>query len=333
MRVAVIGLGLIGGSLLRALAAQPDMYVTGYDADPAVRGMARTAAGTAPVDGRWHVAGSVSEASADADLVAIAVPFPAFAAIIDDLANSGYAGLITDVTSVKGATREVVADRWRRSGVALAGYVGGHPMAGREISGFGGSDPGLFRGRAWALALEPDETSMADWLEIARLVTGSLQARVVPVTAEEHDLAVAAVSHVPHLLAAALVRAAANNPLALALGAGSFHDGTRVAAAPPSLNAAMCGANRDAVVTALDAVFDELDAAEKALGRPDPIRALRSWFAQPAATRQAWPPAPSAPVELPVNPAVLLRLGRAGGWITDVSDDGKTVTGVRPVSP
>ncbi len=196
----------------------------------------------------------------DADVVVVAVPFPAFGSVIDDIANGGFSGLITDVTSVKGPTRAVMADRWRRSGQALAGYVGGHPMAGREVSGFAGADPTLFRGRAWALAIEPDETPLSDWLTVARLTTG-LGARVVPVTADEHDLAVAAVSHVPHLLATALMRAVADNPLALALGAGSFHDATRVAASSPSLTSAMCGANHEAVAAALDAFFDQLDVA------------------------------------------------------------------------
>jgi prephenate dehydrogenase len=330
VRVAVIGLGLIGGSLLRALAGPgSDHTVAGYDADPAVRAMARTAAGQAPPDQRWRVGTSVRDASDDADVVVLAVPFPAFAGVIDDLANGGFSGLITDVTSVKGPTRAVMADRWRRSGQALAGYVGGHPMAGREISGFAGADPALFRGCAWALAIEPDETPLSDWLTVARLATG-LGARVVPVTADEHDRAVAAVSHVPHLLAAALIRAVAANPLALALGAGSFHDATRVAASAPGLTSAMCGANHVAVAAALDAFFDELDIAESALKQDDPIGALRSWFTPGATARTAWPPAPSAPLSVPAHPAVLLRLGRAGGWITDIAADGATVTAVRP---
>jgi prephenate dehydrogenase len=329
VRVAVIGLGLIGGSVLRALAAQTEHAVSGYDADPAVRAIARTAAGQAPPDQRWRIAGSVRDVTDDADIVILAVPFPAFAGVIDDIANGGFSGLITDVTSVKGPTRAVMADRWRRSGQALAGYVGGHPMAGREVSGFAGSDPTLFRGRAWALAIEPDETPLSDWLMIARLATG-LGARVVPVTADEHDRAVAAVSHVPHMLATALMRAVADNPLALALGAGSFHDATRVAASAPNLTSAMCGANHEAVAAALDAFFDQLDLGEAALKQPDPIGALRPWFAPGATARQAWPPPPSAPLQVPAHPAVLLRLGRAGGWVTEIADDGATVTAVRP---
>jgi prephenate dehydrogenase len=329
VRVAVIGLGLIGGSVLRALATAGGHDVTGYDADPAVRGLARTAAGASPPEFRWRMAASVRDATDDAELVVVAVPWLAFAGVIDDLANGGFSGLITDVMSVKAPPRAVIADRWRRSGVALAGFVGGHPMAGRETSGFASADASLFRGRAWALCLEPDETVLADWLQVATLAT-SLGARVVPVTADEHDKAVAAVSHVPHLVATALIRAVADNPLALALGAGSFHDGTRVAASPPGLTSAMCGANAVAVGAALDAFFEQLGQAEAALESPDPIGKLRGWFAPAAEIRAAWPAAPSAPMDVPANAPVLLRLGQAGGWITDVAPDGATVTAVRP---
>ncbi len=169
MRVAVIGLGLIGGSVLRALADTGEHDVTGYDADPAVRGLARTAAGQAPVRRRWRVAGSVREASDDSELVVIAVPWPAFAGVVDDLANGGFSGLITDVTSVKGAA----ASRDRRSVAALR--RGARRLRRRAPDGRAARSPAspaptrrMFRGRAWALCLEPDETPLADWLTVAR---------------------------------------------------------------------------------------------------------------------------------------------------------------------
>jgi prephenate dehydrogenase len=328
MRIAVIGLGLIGGSLTRALAAAGH-DVFGYDADPATRGVARTAAGQAKASERWQVTASVREAAEDAHMAIIAVPLPAVAEVIDELANAGFHGLITDVTSVKGQVRDIVADRWRRSGTALAGFVGGHPMTGREAAGFAASDPGLFRGRAWALCLEPQITGLDDFLEVTALAT-SLGARVVPTTADEHDRAVAIVSHVPHLLAAALMRTATADPLALSLGAGSFHDGTRVAASPPDLMAAICGGNADAVDDALTTVVEHLRQAAIALDTKDPIGELRPWFAPASAARNSWPPAPSDPVDIPAQTEVLLRLGRAGGWITDVATDRRSVTAVRP---
>jgi prephenate dehydrogenase len=328
VRTAVVGLGLIGGSLLRALAAAGHT-VFGYDSDPATRAMARTAAARAPRGTRWQVTGTARDAIAGADLVALAVPLPALPGVLDEVAGTGYSGLITDVTSVKAPVRELVAGRASGFG-RLAGYVGGHPMTGRETSGFAAADPALFRDCAWVLCLEPEETDVGDWLTLAGLVT-ALGARVVPTTAAEHDRAVAAISHVPHLLAGALARYAAGDPLALTLGAGSFRDGTRVAASRPELTAAMCGGNAAAVSAALDAVLDDLRTARDGLDAAEPIAALLPWLAPATAARAGWPPVPSEPVDLPAQPDVLLRLGRAGGWVISVSPDLRTVRAARPV--
>jgi prephenate dehydrogenase len=249
--------------------------------------------------------------------------------VLDELAAVGYAGLVTDVTSVKGPVRELVLQRAEKLG-RLAGYVGGHPMAGRETYGFAAADPELFDGCAWVLCLEPGETDPADWLTLAGLLT-VLGARVVPTTAAEHDRAVATVSHVPHLLASALMAAAAGDPLALTLGAGSFRDGTRVAASPPPLTAAMSGGNAAAVRAALDAVLSLLGTARATLDSADPIANLTTWLGPAAEARAAWPPRPSEPAVLPARADVLLRLGRAGGWVTEVSADHRTVTAARPV--
>jgi len=331
VNIAVIGLGLIGGSVLRALARQGHRML-GYDADPATRATARTAAARTPPAARWQVAGALRDAVVSADLVVLAVPLPAVAGVLDDLAAAGFTGLITDVTSVKGPVRDLVEGRWRSGHARLAGFVGGHPMAGRETSGFTAADPDLFTGCAWVLCLEPEATALDDWLGLADLVC-RLGARVVPATAEEHDRAVAAVSHVPHLLAAALAATAATDPLATALAAGSFRDGTRVAASPPELVAAMCGGNAPAVGPALDRVRDALDEARAALEEPDPIAALARWLAPGSAARGAWPPRPGPPVELPARPDALLRLGRVGGWVTAVAEDRRTVTAIRPDPP
>jgi prephenate dehydrogenase len=328
VRIAVVGLGLIGGSLLRALAGV-GYSVLGYDADPATRAMARTAAARSPAGARWQVTGTVRDAIGGADLVVLAVPLPALDSVLDELAMTGYAGLVTDVTSVKGPVRQLVRQRAERLG-RLAGYVGGHPMAGHETSGFAAADPGLFDGCAWVLCLEPDETALADWLTVAGVVT-ALGARVVPTTSAQHDRAVAAVSHVPHLLASALMATAAGDLLALALGAGSFRDGTRVAASPPALTAAMCGGNAMPVREALDAVLSLLGTAREALDSPDPTATLTGWLEPAARARPGWPPRPSEPTTLPAKADVLLRLGRAGGWISEVSADHRTVTAARPV--
>lgn len=330
MDVAVLGLGLIGGSLLRALAADGARRVHGYDADPPTRDVARHAARDAarPAgSAAWRVAGSVADAVATADLVVVAVPLPAVPGVLTQLREAGYTGLVTDVTSVKEPVRALVERQL--SGAAPARFVGGHPMAGRETSGFAAAEAGLFTGCAWVLTLEPGHTALADWLTLATLVT-DLGARVVPATAADHDRAVAAVSHVPHLLAVALAATAAADPLATALAAGSFRDGTRVAATRPELIAAMCGGNAPAVGPALDAVRAALDAARAALDAPDPVAALGPWLASGTAARAGWPPEAGAPVQVPADAAELLALGRAGGWVTAVAGDRRTVTALRP---
>jgi prephenate dehydrogenase len=124
--VAVVGLGLIGGSLLQALAAGGHRVV-GFDADPATRGTARTAAARAAADRRWQIAGTIRDAIRDAELVILAVPLPALPGVFAELAD--YDGLVTDVASVKGPVRDLAAQHLR-----LGSYVGGHPMAGKETS-------------------------------------------------------------------------------------------------------------------------------------------------------------------------------------------------------
>ncbi|UWP82315.1 prephenate dehydrogenase/arogenate dehydrogenase family protein [Dactylosporangium fulvum] len=328
LNVAVIGLGLIGGSVLRALAVHGHR-VSGYDADPATRATARTAAAQAPANARWHVTGTIADAVRDADLTVVAVPLPSVGTVFDELASLAYVGVVTDVTSVKGPVRDLALDRLRTGGQSLATFIGGHPMAGRETSGFTAADPRLFEGCAWVLCLTEDGAGIHDWLELAALVTG-LGARVVPATADEHDHAVAAISHVPHLVAAAMAARVASDPLAGTLGAGSFRDGTRVAAARPELTAAMCGGNAPAVLAALDAVLADLNAARAILDGSDPIGALAPWLTPGYTARLTWPPQPGETADLPARADVLLRLGRVGGWIESVSADRKTVHAVRP---
>jgi prephenate dehydrogenase len=316
--VAVIGLGLIGGSLLQALAGAGH-HMVGFDADPATRGTARTAAARASADRRWQIAGTVRDAIRGADLVVLAVPLPALPSVFAELAD--YDGLVTDVTSVKGPVRDLAKRHLR-----LAGYVGGHPMAGKETSGFAAADPRLFEDCAWVLC--PEE-NLADWLLLAKLFTG-LGARVVPATADDHDRAVAAVSHVPHLLAVALTSAVANDPLAAALAAGSFRDGSRVAATRPELIAAMCGGNAAAVVPALESVLKKLDDLYDALEKPEPVAALRPLLAPASEARAAWPPVAGDEAELPARTDVLLRLGQVGGWVTQVDVERRKVIAKRP---
>ncbi|MGY1697879.1 prephenate dehydrogenase/arogenate dehydrogenase family protein [Geodermatophilus sp. SYSU D00814] len=277
--VGVVGLGQLGGSLAAALVAA-GREVRGWDVDPA----AREAAAARGVRVTRELAG----------VVVLAVPLPDTAAALDGL-DVDPAATVTDVGSVKEPVLATV-------GAALGGrFVGGHPMAGTERAGHAATDPALFRGARWALCLEPG-TELPRWLRAAEVALDA-GAEVVPVTVAEHDAAVAAVSHVPHLLAAALAAAAGEaGPLALALAAGSFRDGTRVAGSDPAFVTAMVEGNAGPTAAALDRVLAQL---------------RRPWPALVAAGHAVRATDPGRrTVRVPLDRAALLALGRAGGAVT-----------------
>ena len=277
--VSVVGLGQLGGSLAAALVAA-GRPVSGWDTDPA----ARDAAAARGVTVTRELSG----------VVVLAVPLPAMATALDGLVVDPDA-TVTDLGSVK---VPVLAEL----GPVLGGrFVGGHPMCGTERSGHEAVDPSLFAGARWALCVEPG-TELPRWLRVAEVAL-AVGAEVVPVTAAEHDDAVAAISHVPHLLAAALAAAAAEaGPLALALAAGSFRDGTRVIGSDPAFVTAMVEGNAAPTTEALERVLDQLR-------RPRPVLVAAG---HAVVTRSPG----RRPVRIPLERAALLSLGRAGGAAT-----------------
>ena len=302
MDIGVVGLGLIGGSVLRTCAVAGHR-VRGHDAEASTRDEARSAG--------FDVADDAG-ALRDADVLFLAVPLARLGSALDGL--EGFGGLLTDVTSVKGRVAELVARRCPR-----VRFVGGHPMAGKESNGFAASTDALFDGCSWVLTID-ESTALDDWLALAATVCG-LGARVVPTTSAAHDAAVARVSHVPHLSAAALALAA-DDPLALSLAAGSFRDGTRVAASDPQLVAAMCSGNTAAVREALDAVIASLERARDALPS-----GIAEWARPASRIRRAWPPEAGEPTRIAARREDLLRWGNAGGWVTSIARDGSIMAG------
>src|SRR3954451_1622004 len=213
--VAVVGLGQLGGSLAAALAAGGRPVAGGGGGPGAPGGGGGRAGWDAAPAARAAAAGrGVTVTRELGGVVVLAVPLPAMGTALDGL-TVDPAATVTDLGSVKGPVLDTV-------GATFDGrFVGGHPMCGTERSGHTAVDPALFTGARWALCLEPD-TDLTRWLRVAEVAL-AVGAEVVPVTAAEHDDAVAAVSHVSHLLAAALAAAAADaGPLALGLAAGSF---------------------------------------------------------------------------------------------------------------
>ena len=256
--LAVIGVGLIGGSLAMALRrAGAVSSIVGFDRDAVA--LARAAA-LGVID---TAAGSVSDAAKGADLVVVAVPVRAIGSVLHDVALSMEAGaVVTDVGSTKG---EVLSTARAELRERFARFVPGHPIAGREASGVDAATADLFRGAR--VVLTPDADAAADAVELVRGAWETAGARVATLGADDHDRIFAAVSHLPHLLAFALVsEIAARDNAADLLGfaAGGFRDFTRIAASSPEMWRDISLQNRAALLAELDrygaqlAVFREL---------------------------------------------------------------------------
>jgi prephenate dehydrogenase len=277
--VGVVGLGQLGGSLAAALAAG-GRPVSGWDVDPA----AREAAAARGVQITQELSG----------VVVLAVPLPVLATALDGLTIDADA-TVTDVGSVKVPVLEVLGEAYGTR------FVGGHPMAGTERSGHEATDPGLFSGACWAVCLDPG-TDLHRWLRVAEMAL-AVGAEVVPVASVEHDDAVAVVSHVSHLLAAALAAAAGEaGPLALNLAAGSFRDGTRVAGSDPEFVTAMVEGNAGPTAAALARV-------QQQLARPWSELVADGHAVRTRTTDRR-------PVRVPLDRTALLALGRHGGAVT-----------------
>lgn len=208
---------------------------------------------------------AVLRRAADRDaLIVLAVPVPALAQLLGHIRDTAPDCPLTDVTSVKSAVSEQV-----RSFGLLERFVGGHPMAGTAHSGWSAGAADLFVGAPWVVSVD-DHVDPAVWALVMRLAL-DCGAVVVPARSDEHDAAAATISHLPHLLAEALATTAGEVPLAFALAAGSFRDGTRVAGTAPDLVRAMCEANADRLVPALDRTLELLDQARTALVQGDQL--------------------------------------------------------------
>ena len=315
-RAAVLGLGLIGGSVLQAVR-QTGLEVIGYDVDPST-------AAAASASG-YAVAPTDAAAVRGADLVVLAMPLPEVAGALRSLAPHLEPGaVVTDVGTLKAPVLAAV-----RQTLPGATFVGGHPLAGVEETGWGSADPLLFRDAPWALTVE-DDTSLPAWLRLAELVC-DLGAKPVPTTAGEQDAAVARVIGLPHVLAEALaLTGLAGGPLGLSLAAGSYMSGSRVARTRPDLVTTWCDGNI-ALVGALDDAIGHLRSARDALDAAESVLPL----AQAGhAARINWETRRFEPVELPPSAAELCAHGRTGGWITAVLHDADgtvRLLGMRPV--
>lgn len=266
MRLAFLGFGLIGGSIARAVRAGPGT------ADWTIAAWSPTGDGPAQarVDGVIDLAGTSPQAAlADADLVILAAPATECLDLIDRLAGPWRpswpsTAVVTDIASTKAA---IVA----RADAAGLRFVGGHPMAGLETAGYRAAVADLFVGRPWVIV--PGARAEPSDIERVQTLVDACRAVVVRLGAPDHDQAVAGISHLPLVLAAALAesvgRRAAGWPTAASLAAGGWRDTTRVARGDPDMGAAILATNAPAVATRIRDLRSVLDDWLAELERPD----------------------------------------------------------------
>jgi cyclohexadieny/prephenate dehydrogenase len=258
-RVTIVGLGLIGSSVARAVRqAMPTVQITGYDADPEVRAIATR------IELADDIADSAGAAVIDADLVMLCVPVGAMGAVAAEFADDLPAeAIVSDVggskASVLAALRAVLPD---------ATIVPGHPVAGTEHSGPEAGFATLFRGR-WCI-LTPEEGTAAAPVARLRAFWEALGAQVEIMTPRHHDLVLAVTSHVPHLIAYSIVGTASDleevtQSEVIKFSAGGFRDFTRIAASDPVMWRDVFLNNREAVLEILQRLTEDVTMLQRAI--------------------------------------------------------------------
>lgn len=286
--IAVVGLGLIGASFAAAVSkAFPQAFVLGVDVDERTNEEAVR---------RGWVTNSVSPSDPvfegfvknGCELVVIATPVSAVDEYFRMLASWGYTGVITDTISTKAHILEAAAALLP----APDNYIPGHPMTGSEKSGIGAARDDMFNGINWILC--PDESTVPEsFQKLYELITG-VSARVISLKREEHDEAIAIVSHVPHMVASSLMqlanRHADDSRALMRLAAGGFKDSTRIAAGSPSLWCGIAFDNAEALRAGLEEMRGIIGSFAEALEKGD-RQAFTKMLADAADARRALPAA------------------------------------------
>ena len=325
--IAVVGLGLIGASLAGALATKmPDVRVFGVDTDAATCAAATERGGCEAASGPDDPAFRAFIEN-DCELVVIATPVAAVDDYLARLRDWGYTGVVTDTISTKGHILAAATELLP----APARYVPGHPMAGSEQSGIAGARADLFEGANWILC--PDTATVPeDFQHLHELVTG-LDARVVSLRREEHDAAVAVVSHVPHMVASSLMQLASahadDTGSIMRLAAGGFKDTTRIAAGSPKLWCGIAFDNACALKSGLDEMASILGSFAAALETGDRETFTRL-LAEAADARRALPAAwvPSTEKLLEVRIPMVNRTGVVAEVCTIASSVGCNIQSI-----
>ncbi|MFB5066496.1 MAG: prephenate dehydrogenase [Candidatus Wallacebacter cryptica] len=319
-QMVIIGVGLIGGSLGMAVRKHGLAdKVVGIDLDENSLQMAKElgAVDTYALD---------YSPVRDADLVVLAAPIFSNLKILENI--RGYLAPQAVVTDVGSTKSEFVAQAEQL--LPNNAFVGGHPMAGAETAGVGGADPYLFENAFYLLT--PTETTDPQALGRVRNLVEGVGARALVLDPDTHDKITAAISHLPHLAAAALVQTAAElageHPMTLALAAGGFKDTTRVASGNPGLWKDICFSNKEQVIAMIDRFTNCLNEMKRALAeelRPDfemQLAAAKTVRDQiPAKMKGYWPFLDEIIVTIPDRPGMIGQVAAIlGGQDVNIDD-------------
>ncbi|MGO4299326.1 prephenate dehydrogenase [Leifsonia sp. RAF41] len=257
--VRVVGAGLLGASVGLGLRAR-GVDVVLADASPAHLRLAAD-----------YGAGRIDDGGVEPALIVVAVPPDLTGRVVAEELAAHPGAVVTDVASVKVAPLSELED----SGLDLSRYVGGHPLAGRERGGPSSARADLFIGRPWVVAARPENPRSA--VSVVEALILDLGATPVEMDADEHDAAVALVSHAPQIVSSLMAKRLSDSPdAALALAGQGVRDVTRIAASEPELWVQILGANAPAIVEILRAYRDDLDRVLVALGDVDASGARRT---------------------------------------------------------
>jgi prephenate dehydrogenase len=279
-RIAIIGLGLMGGSLALALkeAVDIEVEITGFSRRSEV--VARAKEGYL-ID---RAAGDLESAVQGANLVIIATPVMTIRDVLEGISGNMSSGcIVTDVGSTKVKVME-----W--AGEYLPGnvdFIGGHPMAGKETSGIEEADPEIFRGCVYCLT--PGPTTRPEAVHKLEGLVRSIGARPYIIDAVEHDRLVAGISHLPMLLSAAFVSSTVESlswPEMARLAARGYRDLSRLASGDPDMNRDICISNRDEIIQWIDRYIEELNRLRSMVDKNS--EGLRDALAHAQEARERW---------------------------------------------
>ncbi len=276
-KIAVLGLGLIGGSLGLALhQASVAMQISGYDSNPDATYQAWE------IGAITEICNTAEKAVQQADMVILATPILAMPELLENIAPELKRGvLVTDTASTK-----VQILNWAKTLLpANVMFVGGHPMAGRELSGIEAAEVGLFEGCAYCL-IPAAQASSEGVAQLSEIVI-RLGAHPLVLDADRHDRLVAGISHLPFVLSSALVQCLSKEEgwkELTTLAAGGFRDTSRLAAGSPPMYRDICVTNKAEILNWLDALALELDNIRSLIARDD--ENLETYFAQAKQLRE-----------------------------------------------